>query len=275
MQRYCPIPAALRRTVWAGVVFIITSRASGQEPGRTPDLSTHFGNLSGAFVLSSLKGDTSFRYNAAQCATRFSPASTFKIPNSLIGLETGVLHDRHTVIPWDSVTRPNTAWNRDHDLASAIRYSVVPYYQELARRVGIRRMQHWVDTLRYGNRDISGGIDRFWLGSTLTISADEQIEFLRKLVTGTLPVSKRSADIVREILLQDSPSGTRLRAKTGFATQHGGLAVGWYVGYVESTKGCYLFAMNIISPDARRDGDWIFQNRVSVARAILHDLGVL
>jgi beta-lactamase class D len=275
MRRVSQITPAHRCAGWLLPLLLFAAPAPGQEPGRTPDLARHFRGLSGAFVLSTLEGDSTFRYNAAQCAARFSPASTFKIPNSLIGLETGVLHDQRTVIPWDSVTRPNTAWNRDHDLASAIRYSVVPYYQELARRVGIRRMQHWVDTLRYGNRDISGGIDRFWLGSTLTISADEQIEFLRKLVGGTLPVSKRSADIVREILLQDSPSGTRLRAKTGSATQRGGLAVGWYVGYVESKKGCHLFAMNIISPDAERDGEWIFQNRVPVARAILHELGVL
>jgi beta-lactamase class D len=257
------------------VLLLLAAPASSQKADRTPDLARHFGNLSGAFVLSSVEGDSTFRYNPAQCATRFSPASTFKIPNSLIGLETGVLRDRHTVIPWDSVVRTNTAWNRDHDLASAIRYSVVPYYQELARRVGVQMMQHWVDTLFYGNRDISGGIDRFWLGSTLTISADEQIEFLRKLVAGTLPVSRRSLNIIKEILLQESPPGTRLRAKTGFATQRGGLAVGWYVGYVESTKGCFLFAMNIISPDAERDGEKIFQNRVSIARAILHDLGVL
>jgi beta-lactamase class D len=107
------------------------------------------------------------------------------------------------------------------------------------------------------------------------ISANEQVDFLRKFVTGTLPVSQRSLDIVKEILIQESSPAYTLRAKTGSATQRGGLAVGWYVGYVETKKGCFLFAMNIISPDAARDGERIFQTRIPTARAILHDLGLL
>jgi beta-lactamase class D len=260
---------------WTPAFLLLVASAFSQPTERILDLGKHFGTLSGAFVLSRIPRDTIFRYNPAQCATRFSPASTFKIPNSLIGLETGVIHDIHTEIPWDSIVRPIAAWNRDHDLASAIRYSVVPYYQELARRVGKQQMQRWVDTLGYGNRDISGGIDLFWLGSTMMISADEQIEFLRNFHAGTLPVSQRSLAIVKEILIQESSPEYTLRAKTGFATQVDGFAVGWYVGYLETKKGCSLFAMNIISPDAERDGERIFQARVPIARAILHELGLL
>jgi beta-lactamase class D len=260
---------------WVPLLFLSAASGFGQLSERILDLSKHFDGLSGAFVLYHLTGDTILRHNPLQCAARFSPASTFKIPNSLIGLETGVIHDMHTVIPWDSVVRPITAWNRDHDLSSAIRYSVVPYYQELARRVGRQRMQQWVDTLAYGNCDISGPIDRFWLGSSLLISANEQIDFLVRFCEGTLPVTQRSLDIVKEILIQEATPEYTLRAKTGFTTQSDSLAVGWYVGYLETKRGRTLFALNIISHDAERDGDRIFQSRISIARAIFHDLGIL
>ena len=175
------------------------------------------------------------RHDPARGATRTSPCSTFKIPNSLIGLETGVVSDASFVLPWDGVRRPREEWNRDHDLRSALSHSVVWYYQELARRVGPDRMQKWVSAFSYGNEDISGGIDRFWLGSSLRVSPDEQVDFLGRLHAGELPVSPRSVAIVKEILLQDAPGpGIAYRGKTGSCQDPGAPQPhGWWVGSVE------------------------------------------
>ena len=91
------------------------------------------------------------------------PASTFKIPNSVIALETGVVADPDKdIFKWDGVTRSIEAWNKDHTLRSAIAVSAVPVYQEIARRIGAERMQKYLDLLDYGNRDIGDGIDQFW-----------------------------------------------------------------------------------------------------------------
>ena len=154
-------------------------------PGHAQDLSKFFRNTAGAFVLYDLKNNRYLRHNPARCKQRLTPHSTFKIPNSLIGLETGVIADADFVIPWDRQKYPpetalSEEWNRDHNLRSAIKYSVVWYYRELAKRVGEARMKKMVQALRYGNQDISGGIDRFWLNSSLTISADEEVEFLKR-----------------------------------------------------------------------------------------------
>ncbi len=183
------------------------------------------------------------RHGAAQAATRTSPCSTFKIPNSLIGLETGVIPDASFVLPWDGVRRSREGWNRDHDLRSAMKQSVVWYYQELARRVGPDRMQKWVSALRYGNEDISGGIDRFWLESSLRISPDEQVDFLGRLHAGELPVSPRSIAIVKEILLQDAPGpGIVYRGKTGSCQDPGAPQPhGWWVGSVEKEGSLVLY----------------------------------
>jgi beta-lactamase class D len=227
----------------------------------------------GAFVLYDVGNDSWTRYDSAACAVRHSPASTFKIPNSLIGLETGVIPDEHFVIPWDGITRPVSAWNRDHDLASAITYSVVPYYQELARHVGREPMEKFVRAFGYGNMDISGPLDAFWLGNSLEISADEQVLFLRKLASGDLPVSRRTLDIVRRILvLQETPL---LRGKTGFTSETSGGVIGWFVGYVEKEGHTYIFAFNVTSPDEEKDGEWIREHRKAIPLAVLRDLGIL
>jgi len=146
-----------------------------------PELEKDFQGFKGAFVLYDLKGNRYIRYNPERCAERFIPASTFKIMNSLIGLETGVIPDANYVIKWDGAQYDIPAWNQDHTLKTAIQNSVVWYYQELARRVGEKKMQQYVDAAHYGNRDISGKIDTFWLEGGLRISAEEQVEVLKRL----------------------------------------------------------------------------------------------
>src|SRR5438876_5152033 len=144
------------------------------------------------------------------------PASTFKIPNSLIALETGVVEDPDKdVFKWDGVTRSIEAWNKDHTLRSAIAASVVPVYQEIARRIGEARMQKYLNLLEYGNHNIGGGIDQFWLTGDMRIDPMQQVDFLDRLRRGVLPVSKRSQELVRDILPTVKVGESVIRYKTG------------------------------------------------------------
>jgi beta-lactamase class D len=237
------------------------------------DFGREFEGYNGAFVLVDRRDNTVIRYHPAICATRFSPASTFKILNSLIGLDTGVIPDKDYVIRWDSVQRGFPDWNRDHTLESAIKYSVVWYYQELARRVGTGRMQEVIDRVGYGNRDISGGIDHFWLGSTLKISPDEQVEFLERVHDGALPFSRRSLAIVRRILPTESAGATVLHGKTGLAREmadSAGAWIGWYVGYLERGSSVYFFATLLLSNE--HDPDRLIDRRIPITKAVLRTL---
>ena len=268
----------LLRVIFLLPLFLIlcsTAPALSQPKETVRDLSSYFHGLNGAFVLYDQAANSWLRYNPEQCRTRYSPASTFKIPNSLIGLETGVIRDQHYVIPWDSVHRSNEAWNRDHDLQSAIANSVVWYYQELARRVGEKRMKELVEKTGYGNMDISGGIDHFWLGSTLVISADEQVDILRRLYAKALPFSPRSMDIVKSILVLEKTDRYTLRGKTGFTDFDGNHAVGWFIGTIETPQNVSFFACNIVSDNASRDSDMIFKERKEITLRILRGLGLL
>lgn len=132
-------------------------------------------------------------------------------------------------------------------------------------------MKKMVRALRYGNQDISGGIDRFWLNSSLTISADEKVEFLKRFYAEKLPVSQRSVKIVKDILVLEKAPEYTLSGKTGGGPRGDGKYLGWFVGYLETKGNVYFFATNV-------DGDSfaaIREPRVKITRQILTELGYL
>ena len=205
--------------------------------------------VKGSFLLYDQQKDKYLVYNQAQTNQAFTPASTFKICNSLIGLETGVIKDENFVISWDSVVRQNTKWNQDHDLKTAFKNSTVWYYQELARRVGGKQMKHWLDTVKYGNADTTGGIDRFWLRGGLRITPQQQIDFLIKLHDNKLPFSQRSMDIVKKIMIDKDTLNYVIRGKSGWGEQPNSEDIGWFVGYIEREGNIYYFANCIQTTD--------------------------
>jgi len=205
--------------------------------------------VEGSFVLYDPQKDHYSLYQPDQFTELFSPASTFKICNTLIGLETGVIPDEHFIIQWDSVVR-NPIWDKDHDMEQAFKNSTVWYYQEIARRIGGARMKYWLDKLSYANADTSGGIDLFWLNGGLRISPKQQIDFLQRLQEGKLSVSPRSAEIVKKAMIAKDTLGYILRYKTGWGG-HGSQDVGWCVGYLESNGQVYYFS-NCIQIDTEQ-----------------------
>lgn len=238
-----------------------------------PDFKRYFDalNLKGSFVLHDLNGNRYVRYNPERCAERFPPASTFKVMNALMALETGVVQDENTVIPWDGTQYQISSWNQDQTLKSAMASSTVWYFQELARRMGKERIQRFVDDVGYGNRNISGAVDSFWLDGGLRISQEEQIDFLRRLYKEELPFSRRSVEIVKRILVLEDTQDHRLSGKTG-TVQRAGQPIGWFVGYLEKAGNVWFFAMNI---EAAVGDDAFLKARIGITRQILEDLGVL
>jgi len=198
------------------------------------------------------------------------PASTFKIANSLIALETGVVEDPDKdVFKWDGVVRPIEAWNKDHTLRSAIAVSAVPVYQEIARRIGPERMQKYLEELDYGNHDIGGGIDQFWLTGALRIDPVEQVDFIDRLRRGALPVSKRSQDLTRDIIPVTKVGDAVIHAKSGLLGKEQG-SLGWMVGWVDKGDQPTVFALNMDCPEPRH-----VEARMTLAQACLKDIGAL
>ncbi len=200
------------------------------------------------------------------------PASTFKIPNSLIALETGVVADPDKdIFKWDGVKRSIEPWNRDHTLRSAIAASVVPVYQEIARRIGAERMQKYLDLFEYGNRDIGGGIEQFWLTGDLRIDPMQQVDFVDRLRRGVLPVSKRSQDLVRDILPVTKVGDAVIRAKSGLlGAEVGKPSLGWMVGWAEKGSAQTVFALNMDCLEPRH-----IAARMTLTQQCLTDIGAI
>jgi beta-lactamase class D len=226
--------------------------------------------VDGCFTMLSNNDGKVTVYNLKTDTTRYTPASTFKIANSLIGLETGVISDEKMVIKWDGIKRWNEDWNKDLTMEQAFKVSSVPYYQEVARRIGKDTMRLWLDSLNYGNKNTGNKIDSFWLDNHLKISADEQLGLVKRLYFDQLPFQKRTQQIVRDLMLQEENTSYSLSYKTGLGIDENKNSIGWMVGWIEENKHPYFFVTMVKSPDASVDMKTV---RLNITKAILKQLG--
>jgi len=238
------------------------------------DLKKYFdsAHVEGCFTMLNNANGSVTVYNLAIDTTRFSPASTFKIVNSLIGLQTGVITNDTMVIKWDGKVRPVEAWNKDMGMTEAFKVSNVAYYQEVARRIGKDTMQHWLDSLSYGNKKIGGAVDTFWLDNSLKISPDEQLGLLKKLYFGQLPFMKSVHEMVKLAMLQEENTLYRLSYKTGWGFDESGNNIGWLVGWVEENNHVYFFVTFVKAGTQPIDMKKV---RLDITKGILKQLGFL
>ncbi len=197
-----------------------------------------------ALVLRDLDTGKTYTFNEAACQARYTPCSTFKIFNSLAGIETGVVKPG-TVFKWDGSKQAFKSWERDHSLVSAYHNSVVWYYQRLAREVGKTKLQTFLDAVDYGNHRIGAAVDMFWLDGSLAISPLEQVEFLDRLYRDRLPFSAETMKEVRAIMIDTSEAETVLSGKTGSAWENNVYTHGWYVGHLTHSRGQLVFALHM------------------------------
>lgn len=184
----------------------------------------------------------------------YLPASTFKIINSLIGLQTGIIVNDSMVIEWDGMDRGRNECNKDMTMYEAFRLSCPPWYMELARRIGKDTMQLWLDSLSYGSQQgkafkIQQNLDTFWLDNSLQITPDEQLGLVKKLYFNQLPFHKVNHEIVKQAMLWEDNSNYRLSYKTGWGKLPNGNHLGWCIGWIEENRHPYFFVLNIESAD--------------------------
>lgn len=225
--------------------------------------------IEGTFVVYDISEGRFIGHNARRAKVRFIPASTFKIANSLIGLQAGALSSVDEILPYGGKPQPIKAWQKDMSIADAIKISNVPIFQELARRIGLGTMQEMITTLGYGNHDIGDVVDQFWLDGPLKISALEQVNFIERLISGTLPILPEHQKAVREILLLEQTEEYSLYVKSGWTTTPDP-DTGWWVGWIERDGKNYAFALNI---DTHNMDDVALREKLS--RASLKILGLL
>ena len=226
-------------------------------------------SVTGTFVLYHPEKNIFYGSNQKRAKTAYQPASTFKILNSLIAFETGVVKDETEILPYGGKPQPFKEWEHDMNIQEAIAVSNVPIYQGIARHIGLERMQLFIEKSNYGNQNIGQQIDNFWLVGPLKITAIEQTQFLQKLLQHDLPFSEGSIQHLKNIMPSEQSKQGKVFFKTGWANNTVKPDTGWLVGWVEYQGKNYPFALNI---DIYQESDT--KKRLLIAQTALHVLGL-
>lgn len=202
-------------------------------------------NLIGSILIYDSKKDNFHSNDFKRAKKGFLPASTFKVVNSIIGLETGVIKGTQHLFKWDGTPQQLKAWEADLTLAEAYKRSCVPCYQSVARNIGIDSMNFYLQKLNYGNQTIPDSlIDLFWLVGDFQISQMQQIDFLQRLYHQELPISMATYSTMKTVMLIDEKENYRLSGKTGWAIREDS-NIGWFIGFIETEDNIYYLATNI------------------------------
>lgn len=230
-----------------------------------------------ALVIYRLEDEKVWASGGARIRERFTPASTSKIPHTLLAYETGAVTGPDEAFEWDGQKRFADSWNEDQTFGDAFQRSTVWIYQIVVPRIGAARLTEGLEAFGYGNAEIGGpeSITRYWLEGPLAISATEQVEFISRLARRTLPLSARSYDLAVPVMVLEEGEGWTLYGKTGWKSVEGQMDIGWFVGWVEQSggpaPGTYAFALNMDMPGGMEEAP---RRRAAVERA-LREIGAL
>ncbi len=227
-------------------IVLVASLAIAQN-NEHPELKVLFDKeqLKGSILIYDLNNKREFGYNLQRADSGFLPASTFKIPNTLIALDTKVMQNKNTIIKWDGKPRRMKVWDKDMTLEQAFHLSCVPCYQAIAASIGAERMDSYLNKLEYGEMTVStGNLQLFWLVGESKISQRQQIDFLKRLYHNQLKVQPASLAELKEIMVIEQNEEYILSGKTGWAIRSG-KNIGWFVGYYEIGDNVYFVATNV------------------------------
>lgn len=231
--------------------------------------------VKGAILIYDVTNKTYYSNDFSWAKTGIIPASTFKIPNSIIALETGVIKNESVIFKWNGEKRWNKKWEQDLTFKEAFQFSCLPCYQEVARKIGFERMKDYLNKLNYKEMVFDNTtIDSFWLEGKSKISQTQQIQFLKRFYFSELPISKRTESIVKNIMLIEKTDEYTLSGKTGLSVKNG-IDNGWFVGYFEVNNKVYFFATNLEPVGKKSNRDEFLLARINATKEAFRNLKIL
>jgi beta-lactamase class D len=261
-----------------GLTIVIMSfvvSCYSKQPGELPELKNIFDKykVDGSILIYNQNENVYMGYNLARSNIAFCPASTFKIPNTLIALESGIT-TTESVFKWNGEKRTYPSWEKDMTIKEAFQVSAVPVYQEIARQIGVEKMKYYTQLFNYGNLDINAeNIDKFWLEGESGITSFQQVNFLQKLYNLQLPISENTMKLTKEIMLHETTDNYKISGKTGWAVQQDE-NVTWFVGYIETDNNVYFFATNVV-PNKDTDLNTFGQVRIKLTKDVFKELNII
>ncbi len=231
------------------------------------DLSAYFNGYRGSFVLYDATEKQYQIFNRKLSEQRISPDSTYKIYSGLFALETNVISPNNNEQKWDGTIYPFKKWNENQTITTSLGNSVNWYFQNLDNKVGKKQLQYYFHKIKYGNEDLSGGIDNYWLESSLKISPIEQVQLLSKLDNNAFGFNKANVRTIKKAIFIKGQKQKQLYGKTGTGTVNGKDINGWFIGFVKKDNNTYYFAINIQNNNGKANG----AKAADIAKQILHE----
>lgn len=231
-------------------------------------------NVEGSILLFDFQKEKYYSNDLVWAEKEHLPASTFKIPNTIIGLETGAIQSDTSVFKWDGKPRSMKAWEKDLTLSEAFDVSCVPCYQQLARTIGYDKMKQYLNRFNYGAMEVTPKtLDKFWLEGNSKISQYQQIDFIERFYHDGLGVSEHTTNTMKKIMVMEETENYVLAGKTGWSFQNN-IDNGWFVGYIEVGEKVYFFAVNVIPKEGFNINNF-GEYRVNIARKALSEAGLM
>lgn len=228
-------------------------------------------NVKGAILFYDLQDDKYYSNDFEWAKKGQLPASTFKIPNSIIALETGVIENDSTIIIWNGKKGRNKNWEQDLFFRDALHLSCVPCYQKIANEIGVKKMREYLDLFNYGTIKVdSTTIDNFWLEGDSRINQFQQIDFLKTFYQSQLSISEKTEKIMKRMMVIEETKEFKTSGKTGWSYTNE-TDNGWFVGYIESLEKVYFFATNI-SPKENFDISLFAESRLNVTYEAFNEI---
>ena len=262
------------------LLVIITANSQSRDKDSKEVVVSEFGKIldslkvKGSVLIFDSEKNTYYSNDFSWAKAGHLPASTFKIPNSIIALETGIVKNDSVVFKWNGEKRSQETWERDLTFKKAFQVSCVPCYQEIARKIGVKRMKSYLKKLNYNKMIFDAEtIDNFWLEGESKISQTEQIDFLKKIYFSELPISERTEAIMKDIMEIEKTNEYILRGKTGWGFNNK-IDNGWIIGYIEKDKKAYFFATNI-EPNDSSENDNFRTARINATKEAFRKLKIL
>ena len=261
-----------------GLIIAIMSfftNCFASQPKEIPELKAIFDKfkVDGSILIYNQKENVYVGHNLDRCNIAFCPASTFKIPNTLIAFECGIA-TMESVFKWNGEKQRFSAWEKDMTIREAFKVSSVSVYQEIARRIGVEKMRYYTQLFNYGNLDINfDNIDKFWLEGESCITQYQQVYFLQKLYNLQLPISENAMKLTKELMLYETKSNYKISGKTGWAVRQN-KDITWFVGFIETNDNVYIFATNV-APNKNTDLNTFGQIRIELTKEIFRELKII
>jgi beta-lactamase class D len=217
---------------------------------------TMMDNATGAITVYNIKYDT----------TRFTAAGSFNLVTSLVGLENGAIVNEDAQISFKGENFADTTWNKDVNLKQALANNVYPYFKTIVNKIGKDTLQHWIDTLGYGNKQLGKSIDSAWLNNSIKVSPDEQVGFVKRLYFDQLPFRKSTQQNLRSLLLKEANTNFKLSylVSQGQDDKYGNIA--WLTGYIEENRHVYFFATILVNAS---NGAGLEDKALNISKRIL------